>query len=290
MDIQAIRAQMPVLVAGHIPLNVRTFKFNIFDGQPKVSAWGFHIDPKPFAGKVIADTGDAIVVKIGRAEFAVLDRALLSEVPDEGTKVQVEPYARRRFDGLRADTPEERTEHTADGTPYTVQTHILGSAPASRNASSGIHASKSPLRHGRTGAASKKFFWLSPKTMWSTHANEFFSVPLLGLRLSCIRRRSTMKRMYCLTSSGAVPSDHPGNDRSMKRSSRAPPSRLCGNRMDRVGGGVTPAVLPHHRTYGSVYGGSCLLTNCISELGSVDVSPVVSKRPDRPLEFPTPTS
>lgn len=130
MDIQAIRERMPVLVAGHVPRNVRTFKFNIFDGQPKVSAWGFHIDPKPFEGKVIADTGDAIVVKVDRAEFAVLDRALLTEVPDEGTKVQVQPYARRRFDGLRADTPEERTEHTADGTPYTVQTHILGSAPA----------------------------------------------------------------------------------------------------------------------------------------------------------------
>jgi len=26
---------------------------------------------------------------------------------------------------------------------------------------------------------------------------------------------------------------------------------------NRVGGGVAPAVLPHHRTYGSVYGGSC---------------------------------
>jgi hypothetical protein len=26
---------------------------------------------------------------------------------------------------------------------------------------------------------------------------------------------------------------------------------------DRVGGGVTPAVLPHHRAYGSVHGGSC---------------------------------
>ncbi|PZP80852.1 MAG: hypothetical protein DI578_12425 [Ectopseudomonas oleovorans] len=51
---------------------------------------------------------------------------------------------------------------------------------------------------------------------------------------------------------------------------------------NRVGGGVTPAVLPHHRTYGSVYGGSCLLTNSISELGSVDVSPAVAKRPDRP--------
>lgn len=130
MDTQAIRAQMPVLVAGHVPRNVRSFKFNIFDGQPKVSTLGFHIDPRPFEGKVIADTGEAIIVKTGRTEFAVLDRALLTEVPNEGAKVQVQPYARRRFDGLRADTPEERTEYTADGTPYTVQTHILGSAPA----------------------------------------------------------------------------------------------------------------------------------------------------------------
>ncbi|MDO8886215.1 hypothetical protein [Candidatus Oleimmundimicrobium sp.] len=130
MDTQAIRAQMPVLVAGHVPRNVRTFKFKIFDGQPKVSTWGFHIDPKPFEGKVIADTGDAIVVKIGRAEFAVLDRALVTEVPVEGAKVQVQPYARRRFDGLRADTPEELTEYAADGTPFTLQTHVLGSAPA----------------------------------------------------------------------------------------------------------------------------------------------------------------
>ncbi|HBP6528074.1 GTPase [Pseudomonas aeruginosa] len=130
MDTQAIRAQMPVLVAGHVPRNVRTFKFNIYDGQPKVSTWGFHIDPKPFEGKVIADTGEAIIVKIGRTEFAVLDRSLLTEVPVEGAKVQVLPYARRRFDGLRADTPEERTEYAADGTPFTIQAHILGSAPA----------------------------------------------------------------------------------------------------------------------------------------------------------------
>ncbi|OOW07104.1 hypothetical protein MF6394_02300 [Pseudomonas sp. MF6394] len=59
---------------------------------------------------------------------------------------------------------------------------------------------------------------------------------------------------------------------------------------DRVGGGLTAAVLSHHRTYGSVYGGSCLLTNNVSEFGSVDVSPVVSKRPDRPSELPAPTS
>lgn len=28
--------------------------------------------------------------------------------------------------------------------------------------------------------------------------------------------------------------------------------------MNRVGGGIAPAVLSHHRTYGSVYGGSLL--------------------------------
>lgn len=130
MDTQSIRAQMPLLVRGHVPSNVRSFRFNIFDGQPKVSTLGFHIDPKPFEGKVIARTDEAIIVKTGRAEFAVLDRTLVTEVPDEGAKVQVEPYARRRFDGQRADTPEEDTEFTADGKPYTVQRFVLGSAPA----------------------------------------------------------------------------------------------------------------------------------------------------------------
>lgn len=130
MNTQAIRAQMPSLVSGHVPRNIRTFKFNIFDGQPKVSTLGFHIDPKPFEGKVIAKTDEAIVVKTGRAEFAVLDRELVTAVPDEGTKIQVQPYVRRRFDGMRADTPEEKTQYTGDGRPYVVTTHILGSAPA----------------------------------------------------------------------------------------------------------------------------------------------------------------
>ncbi len=130
MDTQAIRAQLPTLVVGHVPSNIRSFKYNVFAGQPKVSALGFHIDPKPFEGKVIAKTDQAIVIKTGRAEFSVLDRSLVTEEPEEGAKVQVEPYARRRFDGLRADTPEEVTEFTADGRPYTVQRYVLGSAPA----------------------------------------------------------------------------------------------------------------------------------------------------------------
>lgn len=130
MDRSTIRSQMPALIAGHLPRNARSFKFRFFDGEPQESALGFMIDPQPFDGMVVRTTDEAVVVKTGRTEFAVLDRHLVTTVPDEGTKVHVRPYARRRFDGLRADTPEERTEHTADGTPYTVKTHILGSAPA----------------------------------------------------------------------------------------------------------------------------------------------------------------
>ena len=91
MDTQTIRAQMPTLVRGHVPSNVRSFKFNIFDSQPKVSTLGFHIDPKPFEGKVIATTDEAIVVKTGRAEFAVLDKALVTEVPDEAPRCRSSP-------------------------------------------------------------------------------------------------------------------------------------------------------------------------------------------------------
>ncbi|MBP0714242.1 GTPase [Burkholderia sola] len=130
MDRSLIKSLMPSFVAGHVPSNVRSFKYRVFDDQPQSSALGFAIDPEPFDGKVVAATSDAIVVKVSRAEFAVLDPSLITTVPNEGAKVHVHPYARRRFDGLRADTPEERTEYTADGTPFTVKMHILGSAPA----------------------------------------------------------------------------------------------------------------------------------------------------------------
>jgi hypothetical protein len=130
MNTQAIRAQMPKLVVNHVPSNARNYEFIIFDGEPKVSTLGFHIDPKPFEGRVIAKTDDAIIVKTGRIRVAILDRALVTEDPAEGTKVQVAPYARHRFDGQRADTPEERTELDSSGTPHTMMTLALGSAPA----------------------------------------------------------------------------------------------------------------------------------------------------------------
>ena len=130
MDRSLIKSLMPSLIAGHLPRNARRFKYRVFDGEPQTSALGFHVDPQPFDGKVVSITEDAIVVKVKRTEFAVLDPKLVTTVPAEGAKVHVRPYARRRFDGLRADTPEECTELAPDGRPYKVTRFVLGSAPA----------------------------------------------------------------------------------------------------------------------------------------------------------------
>ncbi|MDR2788129.1 MAG: GTPase [Candidatus Accumulibacter sp.] len=132
MDHAAIDAQMQKLASAFIPRNCRKFTYRIFDDQPKKSAWGFYIDPKPFEGKVVARTDDAIIVKNQgkQSEFSVLDRSLVTPEPGEGARVEVHPYARRRFDGERADTPREETRIGLDGKPYTLQTQVLGEAPA----------------------------------------------------------------------------------------------------------------------------------------------------------------
>ncbi|CAB3648251.1 GTPase [Achromobacter pestifer] len=129
MDIKTINELMPALAKRHLPTNVYSYQCAIYNGRPQYP-W-LHFDPHPFKGRVIAKTDEAIIVKTGRANFAALDRTLVTDVPDEGDRVHVEPYARRRFDGQRADTPEEPTGFTADGLPHAVNILLLRTcAPA----------------------------------------------------------------------------------------------------------------------------------------------------------------
>jgi hypothetical protein len=130
MDTDAIRARLPALIRGHVPHNVREVRCHFFDGTPMISMLGYFVDPEPFDGTVIARTNDVLVVKVGRAEFAVLDRELVTEAPDEGTDVHVTPYARRRFDGRRADTPERLTRVDPNGRSFITPLTLLGAAPA----------------------------------------------------------------------------------------------------------------------------------------------------------------
>lgn len=56
MDHSSIRTQMPTLVSGHVPRNVRSFKFRICEDLPQGSSLGFRMGPQPFKGKVVAKT------------------------------------------------------------------------------------------------------------------------------------------------------------------------------------------------------------------------------------------
>lgn len=128
MDHELVRAALPALVAKCLPRNARRFKFNIFDDQPLESAMGFYVDPLPCEGTVIAATASMIVIRTGRAQFAVVDPQLASQQPDVGASVKVTPYARHHFDGRRIDTPTQEIRHTADGHAYTVESFTLGGA------------------------------------------------------------------------------------------------------------------------------------------------------------------
>ena len=130
MDRNLLKTQLPTLLGPHIPKNVRQYKWKFFDGTFPRGAFGFHFDPQPFEGKIVVKTEEATIIKVKPSEFYILDRQLITDDLPEGTRVKVTPYARRRFDGLRADTPEERIEKYADGTQFVVKTHVLGSAPA----------------------------------------------------------------------------------------------------------------------------------------------------------------
>lgn len=158
MDHEAIRAELPSLVAGHLPRNVRKFKFRIYDDKPPVSALGFLVDPEPFEGTVTEITETAIVVKIARAVFGVVDRRLASQIPLVGAEVRVTPYARHHFDGTRVDAPTEEIRHSADGHAYAVRSVILGGATTTLPVSKPHCATGGSHRTNRADASAR---WIS---------------------------------------------------------------------------------------------------------------------------------
>jgi len=109
MDHALIRSQMPTLVAGHVPRNARSFKFNVYDGTPQKTMLGFAADPSPFQGKVIAVTDDAIVVKVKPTQIAVVDRhlSLLFQPKQQSGS---HSYARPPLRWPARRTPREKTE------------------------------------------------------------------------------------------------------------------------------------------------------------------------------------
>lgn len=126
MDHSLIREQIRSLASNHLPRNSTQFKFKIYDEKRYAPARGYVMDPKPFEGKVIAVDTTAIFVKTARTEFAAIEKSLASRPVTVGSMVLVTPYARRRFDGKRADEPKDEVRQNPDGTTYITSTWVLG--------------------------------------------------------------------------------------------------------------------------------------------------------------------
>ena len=129
MDRNLLKSQLPTLLSPHIPKNVRRYTGSFFDGTFPRGVFGHYVDPQPFEGKIVVKTEDALIIKVKPSLFNIVDRQLTTNDFPEGTRVKVTPYARHRFDGLRADTPK-REICELDGVAYPIKTHVLGSAPA----------------------------------------------------------------------------------------------------------------------------------------------------------------
>lgn len=94
----------------HTPSNARSYKYQIYNGEASINTLGFQVDLKPQVGKVVEVSEYWVAIKTARTEFFVCAKALMEFLPDLGATVRITPYARRKFDGTRMDTPEERFE------------------------------------------------------------------------------------------------------------------------------------------------------------------------------------
>lgn len=96
----------------HVPSNCRQYKWGTYVGQRSTStAFGFQTDLQPVEGKIVEENDDYILMKTSRNEFFVAGKQVLAQVPAVGSVCRITPYARRRWDGLRLDTPTESVEN-----------------------------------------------------------------------------------------------------------------------------------------------------------------------------------
>lgn len=93
-------------VAGkHLPRNARRYSFRVYSNERAINGLGFQTDLSPVEGKLVEIGESFVAIKAARAEFFVCAKDLMESVPDIGAVVRVTPYARRKFDGSRLDSP-----------------------------------------------------------------------------------------------------------------------------------------------------------------------------------------
>ncbi|MEJ5209447.1 GTPase [Denitratimonas sp. CY0512] len=128
MDRASAKQYVHGVVHAFVPSNARKYNFGYINPmEPAQNTLGFFIDPRPMEGTVVA-FDDLLLVKTGRIQFIGVPASILrgDELPQVGDKVQIVPYARRKFDGRRFDEPNVETRTMPDGTQYEVKTLVIG--------------------------------------------------------------------------------------------------------------------------------------------------------------------
>lgn len=100
------QAWVRTVAALHLPKNAMSYKFQLYVENAQENAIGLMTDLQPQEGKVVEVSPDYCLVKTDRTRFFVAARHLLESVPEVGATVRITPYARKNFDGVRADAPK----------------------------------------------------------------------------------------------------------------------------------------------------------------------------------------
>lgn len=128
LDKTTIKQSLSELIKPLVPKNCRRYHYRFCELLPAENAFGIRCDSQPFKGKVALIHHSFILIQEedSKNKFVIVDRAYLDQVPEQGTKVEVIPYARRHFNGQRIDESEKEVRTLADGTAYTVTKMMLG--------------------------------------------------------------------------------------------------------------------------------------------------------------------
>lgn len=98
-DEQRARDWLKTNVRQFVPSNARQYHTMILTLSLAPNMLGMMVDRKALEGPVIHVEEAFSAVKTGRANFALIDNSILGAPLQEGSKVRVTPYQRRRFDG-----------------------------------------------------------------------------------------------------------------------------------------------------------------------------------------------
>ncbi|QIQ22145.1 hypothetical protein [Zophobihabitans entericus] len=88
--------------------------------------FGQSVDPSPFEGEVIIVEEQVVIVQAKKNEFYIIDQTFMSQVPEVGDKIAVNPYFRKMFNGQRINSKHTQLTQYMNGDCFEANSALLG--------------------------------------------------------------------------------------------------------------------------------------------------------------------